>query len=205
MAVLTKAKRKKLGDSSFAYPEQRKLPIGDAAHVRAAIGRFSQTTFSTIADMRRAARQIVKAAKRHKVELSPSSHVARAAGEGLSGQRKVKRRTNPTKANPELQAARRMSEEFHGTSSEVIALSDKERLLPKYVVALGKMPALEYEPDRKSKQGNYRFVHESGDRGPLAPKSQKKPVLAVDPRTGRPVIVPMGSPMKLDPNRGLVG
>ena len=67
------------------------------------------------------------------------------------------------------------------------------------------MSELDYEPDRGSKRAGYRWEHQAGDRGPLAPKSKKKPVLAVDPRTRRPVIVPMGSPMKLDPRRGLVG
>ncbi len=206
MAALTTAKRKKLRDSSFAYPERRKLPLNDAVHVRDALGaRFKETAFESVAAMKRAARRILKAAKKHGIQVDPTGYVARIAGEGLSGQRRVKRRTNPSRANPELEAARRVSEEFHGTPSEVIQLSEKERRLPRYLVALGSMPTLEYEPDKRSKKGRYRYVHESGDRGPLAPKSKKKPVLAVDPRSGRPVIVPMGSSMRLDPNRGLVG
>ncbi|HKT22505.1 MAG TPA: DUF6582 domain-containing protein [Nitrososphaerales archaeon] len=35
--------RKELEDSQFAYPEGRKLPINDAAHVRNALARYNQT------------------------------------------------------------------------------------------------------------------------------------------------------------------
>lgn len=37
MAVLTSAKRKKLRSSSFVFPEDRRYPIHDKAHARAAL------------------------------------------------------------------------------------------------------------------------------------------------------------------------
>ena len=40
---LTTKQRNKLDDSDFAYPEENKLPIHDAAHVRNALARFNQT------------------------------------------------------------------------------------------------------------------------------------------------------------------
>jgi len=39
----TTKERNELDDSQFAYPEGRKLPINDAAHVRNALARFNQT------------------------------------------------------------------------------------------------------------------------------------------------------------------
>ncbi len=206
MATLTTRKRKRIPNSDFAYPERRKLPISDAGHVRAAVGRFSRTQFDSAAAMKRAAVAILRAAKKHGVEIGESTYVARAARGEVSGQRRnPSGRTGKRAGDPELAAARRISERFHGNAGEVIELSERERRLPRYVVALGKMPALEYEPDARSKRGGANWRHESGDRGPLATRSRKKPTLAVDPATGRPVIVPMGSPMKLDPRRGLVG
>lgn len=42
MAVLKARKRKKLGKKSFAMPGQRKYPIHDKAHARAALSRVAQ-------------------------------------------------------------------------------------------------------------------------------------------------------------------
>ncbi len=42
MAKLTARKRQRLSITQFACPIDRKLPINDAAHVRAAMARFDQ-------------------------------------------------------------------------------------------------------------------------------------------------------------------
>ena len=77
--------------------------------------------------------------------------------------------------------------------------------MPRFVVALGEIPQLSYEPRAHSKRGNTQFIHESGDRGFGKAKSNNRPGLAADPKTGRPLIVPMKSPVKLSGKRGLVG
>jgi hypothetical protein len=82
MAQLTTAKRERLRDSSFAYidkDDERHLPINDAAHVRNAIARFDQTDFESAAAKRKAATRILSAAKRHDIEVSEDSDVAKAA------------------------------------------------------------------------------------------------------------------------------
>ncbi len=119
------------------------------------------------------------------------------------------RRRNPTaRTSGERQAltkAQQVSEAFHGNGRNVIELSEQERRLPKYVVALGSVPELVYKPVRGSRRGGVEYIHESGDRGIFAGRSKKRPILAADPRTGRPLIVPMGSGMRLESDRGLVG
>jgi hypothetical protein len=207
MAKLTTKRRKSLPDSAFAYPERRLLPIGDAAHVRAALGRFAQTQFPSIAAARTVARRILKAAKRCRVTVGEATAVARMAAQN--------RQPKPARRNPSagsaadqktLAAARRISEAFHGTRAEVYELSPEERKpLPRYVVALGRAPELAYEPDPASKRGRARWVHQSGDRGPGLPRSANAPMVVVDPTTRRPAILSNRSPMKLDPKRGLVG
>jgi hypothetical protein len=82
MAELTTTKRDRLRDSSFAYIDkdgERHLPINDEAHVRNAISRFDQTDFEDTGAKRAAARKIMTAAKRHDIEVSGDSDVAKAA------------------------------------------------------------------------------------------------------------------------------
>ena len=128
-----------------------------------------------------------------------------------SGQLRIKRNPAPIderKLGPaerrDLDAARRMSTQFHGEEL-ILDLAPSERQASRFAVALGTMPALEYEPRPGSARSGSIWRHESGDRGDGAKKSRAKPLLAVDARTGRPMIVPMDSPMKLDSRRGLVG
>jgi class 3 adenylate cyclase len=68
MARLSARERAALPDRAFAYIDssgQRRLPINDAAHVRAALGRFSRVRFES-EESRDAARQrLLNAAKRH--------------------------------------------------------------------------------------------------------------------------------------------
>lgn len=111
--------------------------------------------------------------------------------------RRGRRRRNPDRLSmadrQALEKAERMSEAFHGTPDLVIELDDHERRLPKFLVALGSIPELSYEPRADSARANSIYVHKSGDRGLLEPSSKKKPVLAADPISGKPVIVAMGS------------
>lgn len=81
MAQLTTEKRERLHDSSFAYIDtdgERHLPINDEAHVRNAIARFDQTDFESAAAKQRAATRILSAARRHGIEVSDDSDVAKA-------------------------------------------------------------------------------------------------------------------------------
>ena len=82
MAELDAKKRNALAKKSFAYVDdagEGHLPINDAAHVRAAMGRFNQTHFETPEDKAKAARKIKAAASSKGVEVSPDSAVAKAA------------------------------------------------------------------------------------------------------------------------------
>lgn len=118
--------------------------------------------------------------------------------------RPARARRNPVEVQ-ERRAARALSEEFHGTPGEVMTLSPGARRLPKYVTILGRLPELRYTPARGSRRAGFTWVHKAGDRGMLARASRRQPLLAVDPRTRRPVVIPGGSPMRFDPKRGLVG
>jgi hypothetical protein len=73
MAELTGKKRSRLADSSYAYvhDDERKLPINDAAHVRAALSRFNQTEFHSAAAKATAKRKIMAAAKKFGVDATP--------------------------------------------------------------------------------------------------------------------------------------
>lgn len=44
MNILSSESRDELPDSQFAFPAERRTPIGDAAHVRSAVARFNQVT-----------------------------------------------------------------------------------------------------------------------------------------------------------------
>ena len=81
MGVLDTSERNALRKSQFAYVDQEgegHLPIHDAAHVRNAIARFSQTDFESKAARERARKRILSAARRHSIEVSEESDVARA-------------------------------------------------------------------------------------------------------------------------------
>jgi hypothetical protein len=82
MATLTERKRDSLRSSQFAYVDRdggEHLPIHDESHVRNAIARFNQTEFESAAAKERARKKIVSAAKRHGIEVSDDSNVARPA------------------------------------------------------------------------------------------------------------------------------
>ena len=70
MARLGAAERAKLPDSAFAYIDargQRRLPIHDAGHVRAALARFNQVAFDDDAARDRARKRLLNAARRFKI------------------------------------------------------------------------------------------------------------------------------------------
>ena len=82
MSDLSTAQRDRLRDSSFAYIDkdgERHLPINDESHVRNAISRFDQTDFESKTAKHSAATRILAAAKRHDIEVSDDSDVARTA------------------------------------------------------------------------------------------------------------------------------
>ena len=82
MAELDAEDRDRLKDSDFAYIDregERHLPINDESHVRNAISRFNQTDFQSDNAKQEAARKILRAAKRHGIEVDDDSDVAKAA------------------------------------------------------------------------------------------------------------------------------
>ena len=82
MAELTQRKRDRLRKSSFAYVDSKggeHLPIHDEGHIRNAMARFNQTEFESASKKEGARRKIVSAAKRHGIEVSDDSNVAKAS------------------------------------------------------------------------------------------------------------------------------
>jgi uncharacterized protein DUF6582 len=66
---LSTAKQNDLPKSAFAFPEARKEPLTDAAHVRNAIARFDQVEDVSDAARDRAWRRIKSAAKKYDIEI----------------------------------------------------------------------------------------------------------------------------------------
>jgi hypothetical protein len=80
MATLTEKKRDSLRSNQFAYVDKdggEHLPINDESHVRNAMARWNQTEFESAAAKEEARKKIVSAAKRHGIEVSEDSNVAR--------------------------------------------------------------------------------------------------------------------------------
>jgi hypothetical protein len=69
MAQLSEKERDTLSDSEFAFPKERKEPINDAKHVRAAIARFDQVEGVTNKERDEAWKRIERAAKKYDVDL----------------------------------------------------------------------------------------------------------------------------------------
>ncbi len=69
MAHLSAEDRDALPAREFAFPKQRKEPIEDAAHVRAAVARFMQVKGVTDAERDEAWTRIQSAAKKFDVDL----------------------------------------------------------------------------------------------------------------------------------------
>ena len=66
---LSSEDRQKLPDSAFAFPKQRKEPITDASHVRAALARFDQAEGVSDDDRDQAFANIQKAAKHYGISV----------------------------------------------------------------------------------------------------------------------------------------
>jgi hypothetical protein len=62
--------RQNEADTEFAFPEERKEPLTDAAHVRNAIARFDQVKGVTDEERDRAWKRIQAAAKTYGVHIS---------------------------------------------------------------------------------------------------------------------------------------
>ena len=85
MAELATRNREKLRSNQFAYVDKdggEHLPINDESHVRNAMARFNQTDFESAAAKERARKKIVAAAKRHGIEISDDSSVAKPVRSG---------------------------------------------------------------------------------------------------------------------------
>jgi hypothetical protein len=82
MPELTTKTRDRLRSSEFAYVDSdggEHLPIHDESHIRNAMARFNQTEFESVAAKERARKKIVAAAKKHGIEVSEESNVAKPA------------------------------------------------------------------------------------------------------------------------------
>jgi hypothetical protein len=80
MAELDTKSRDKLRSSQFAYVDSKggeHLPIHDEEHIRNAMARFNQTEFENATAKEQARRKIVAAAKKHDIEISDDSNVAK--------------------------------------------------------------------------------------------------------------------------------
>ena len=82
MAELDTKDRNKLRKSQFAYVDSKggeHLPINDEEHIRNAMARFNQTDFESASKKEGARRKIVSAAKKHGIEVSDDSNVAKSS------------------------------------------------------------------------------------------------------------------------------
>jgi hypothetical protein len=80
MATLTEKGRDRLRSSQFAYVDkagEEHLPINDESHIRNAMARWNQTEFDSATARERARKKIVAAARRHGIEVSDDSNVAK--------------------------------------------------------------------------------------------------------------------------------
>ena len=80
MATMTEKDRDELRSNQFAYVDKdggEHLPIHDESHVRNAMARWNQTEFQSATAKEEARQKIVSAAKRHGIEVSEDSNVAK--------------------------------------------------------------------------------------------------------------------------------
>jgi hypothetical protein len=73
---LDAAQRERIPEEEFGLPEEKKYPLHDAAHVRSAIAYFRHCPEGK---KKKLAQRIMAAARKHGVEVSPDSEVAKAA------------------------------------------------------------------------------------------------------------------------------
>ncbi len=80
MAKLDAKAADRLDRDEFAYIDSEggeHLPINDAAHIRNAVARWSQTEFESEAKKKEARTKILAAAKRHGIEIDPDDRIVR--------------------------------------------------------------------------------------------------------------------------------
>lgn len=97
--ALDAARRDDLPDSVFAFPRQRKEPLTDAAHVRAALARFDQVEDVSDADRALAFANIKKAARRKLPGTTPSRSTKRTGSNWGSSPTPATPRTTETGPN----------------------------------------------------------------------------------------------------------
>ena len=68
--TLSAEERKKLPDSVYAFPKQRKEPLNNASHVRNAVARFDQVKDVSDQEREHAFANIKAAAKHYDVEVT---------------------------------------------------------------------------------------------------------------------------------------
>jgi hypothetical protein len=73
MSKINEEKRDSISGGDFAFPNQRKEPLHDAAHVRNAIARFNQVEGVTNEERDEAWKRIKHAAAKFKVEVNEAS------------------------------------------------------------------------------------------------------------------------------------
>ena len=73
MTRLTAKNRSDLNATQFAFPNQRKVPLENAKHVRNAIARFNQVDGVTDSERDSAWKRIQSAARKHDVEVQEFS------------------------------------------------------------------------------------------------------------------------------------
>lgn len=115
------------------------------------------------------------------------------------GKPKARRRNPPAVDRREYARAAKLAESIHGDADKnVVYLSAKERQLPALLTVLGRSPGIAYDVKSRKSNRQGRWYHEAGDRGAVVPSRRgRRPLLAINPKTKRPVIVPMGSGMRL--------
>ena len=67
--TLSTEDRKEMSDSTYAFPDERKEPLNDAAHVRNAIARFDQVKGVSDEEREKAFHRLKAAAKKFGVEM----------------------------------------------------------------------------------------------------------------------------------------
>lgn len=70
VGAMSTAEKNRLPDSKFAFTDQRKEPLIDAAHVRNAVARFDQVEGVSDAERDRAWKRIRAAARKYDVDIS---------------------------------------------------------------------------------------------------------------------------------------
>jgi hypothetical protein len=73
MSKLNQAQRDKISDAHYAFPDEEKEPLNDAAHVRNAIARFNQVEGVSDTERDAAWKRIKAAAKKFGVEVKEES------------------------------------------------------------------------------------------------------------------------------------